>query len=368
VARAGIVAALLAALVGVWSAAAGPSDATRAAIVTPRPLAVATWNADSDNLVEAGGTIELGGAPVAGVHVRVDDFFVPGATNAEGRFTYLVDHTLLGRHVVAVTNTAGGTIRGAALTGGQQAALLATQSSIEVAYTVRNLTAFRNTAGDPVVTGQIVDSSRGAPPAPGLLTYRLTGTVTDGDGKPVSGAQVSTRTLDRDYWTISTPTDAEGHYSSLFTASSEKPVDPVPFTVRVSIGNTVYQFLAGEFVYFQRLKSASLDIRLPPTGYAMAIPRPRSYPGAVYTGVLAGLARGDTPVRPLSMTWPDRSGRFEIVLPPSLAGRTLSLFEDKLAVFSSVPAEPGGSVALAGWPSSLPADAPRALASIHLPG
>jgi hypothetical protein len=368
VARASFVAALLAALVGVWSAAAGRSDATRAAIVTPRPLAVATWNADSDNLIAARGTIELGGAPVAGVRVRVDDFVVPDTTNARGQFTYLVDHTLLGRHVVAVTDATGGTIRGAALTDAQRAALLGAQSAIDVAYPVRNLSASRNAAGDPVVTGQLVDSGGGAPPTPGLLTYRLTGTVVDANGKPVSGAQVSTRTLDRDYWTISTPTDAQGHYSSLFTASSETSVDPVPFTVRVSIGNTVYQFLPQEFVYFQRLKSASLDIRLPPTGYAMAIPRPESYPGAVFTGIVAGLAQGDTPVRPLSITWPDRSGRFEIVLPRSLAGTTLSLFEAKLAVFSPVPARPGGPVALTDWPNSLPANAPRALASIHLPG
>jgi hypothetical protein len=346
---------------------AARNGATRAAIVTPQPLAVATWNANSDNLVATTGTIELGGAPVAGVHLRVDDFLVPEATNARGQFTYLVDHTLLGRHVVTVTDATGGKVDGVALTDAQRTALLAAQSSIDVAYTVRDLKASRDADGNPVVTGQIVDSSGGGPPPPGLLTYQLIGTVTGADGRPVSGAQVSTRTLDRDYWTISTPTDDQGRYSSLFTASSETSVDPVPFTVRVSIGNTVYQFLPQEFVYFQRLKSAKLDIRLPPDGYAMAIPRPESYPGAVYTGILAGLAHGGAPVRPLSITWPDRSGRFEIVLPRRLAGTTLSLFEAKVSVFSPVPARPGGPVALAAWPRSLPLAAPRGLASVHLP-
>jgi hypothetical protein len=368
VVRASLVGMLLAALVGTLPAAAGRSAASRAKILTPQPLAVSTWNADSDNLVPAVGTIELGGFPVAGVHVQVGDFMVPGATNTKGRFTYLVDHTLLGRHVVAVVDATGGTVRGSALSEAQRTALLAAQSSIDVAYVVRDLVATKDAAGNPVVTGRLVDSSGSAPPPPGLLTYRLTGTVTDSDGKPVTGAQVSTRTLDRDYWTISTPTDDQGRYSSLFTASSETRDDPVPFTVRVSIGNTVYQFLPQEFVYFQRLRSATLDIRLPPPGYAMAIPRPESYPGAVYTGILAGLARGDTPVHPLSLTWPDRSGRFEIVLPKNLAGTTLSLFEAKLAVFSRMPARPGGQVALAAWPSSLPDDAPRGLLAIHLPG
>jgi hypothetical protein len=201
----------------------------------------------------------------------------------------------------------------------------------------------------------------------GLLTYQLTGTVTDASGKPVVGAQVSTRTLDRDYWTVSTLTDVNGTYSSLFTASSESTVDPVPFTVRVSVGNTVYQFLNEEFVYFPRLKSANLDIRLPPPGYAMAIPRAHSYPGAVYTGILAGAALGNVPIRPVSISWPDRGGRFTIVLPKAFAGRRVSLFEAQLALFSRFAARPGGAVALQSWPKELPADAPRDVASIQLP-
>ena len=63
-------------------------------------------------------------------------------------------------------------------------------------------------------------------------------------------------------------------YSSLFTASSEYYENPVPFTVRVSKGDLVYEFLSQEFVYFKRLASARLDIRLPPRGFAMALPRP----------------------------------------------------------------------------------------------
>jgi hypothetical protein len=354
--------------IGGAPAGAGGSTETRAVILAPPPLAVATWNPNSDNLAAATATIELAGKPIAGVHVRVGDFDVPAVTDAKGQFVYLVDDTLLGRHVVTVTDATGATVGGKALTSSQRAALQQTEASIDVAYTVRDLGTSRNSAGDPVVTGRLVDSSGNPPPPVGLLTYRLTGTVIDSDGKPVSGAQVSTRTLDRDYWTVSTPTDAQGRYSSLFTASSEAPQNPVPFTVRVSVGNTVYQFLPEEFVYFERLKSARLDIRLPPTGYAMAIPRPQSYPGAVYTGIVAAVAHGSTPVRPLSITWPDRSGRFKIVLPKDVAGQTLSLFEADLSLFSPFKAVPGGPVALGEWPKSLPADAPRDVAPVHLSG
>ena len=38
----------------------------------------------------------------------------------------------------------------------------------------------------------------------------------------------------------------------------------------------IYQFQSQEFVNFQRLKSPRLDIRLPPRGYALALPHPRS--------------------------------------------------------------------------------------------
>jgi len=46
----------------------------------------------------------------------------------------------------------------------------------------------------------------------------------------------------------------------------------------------------------------------------------------------------------------------------------LSLFEAQLPLFSRDPAKPGAAVDLRSWPSSLPADAPRKIASVHLPG
>jgi len=348
-------------------AAAGRSTDADATIVAPPTYVVAPWGPDTDNLVPASGTIKAGSTPVAGVRVRVDGYDVPAPTDAQGRFVYLLDHSLLARHAVVVLDASGGRVGGRPLTDYQQAELRGAQAAIEVAYALRDLHATRNGAGNPVLTGRLADSAGAGPPPVGLLTYRLTGTVTDANGKPVAGAQVSTRTLDRDYWTVSTPTDEGGRYSSLFSASSEAPIDPVPFTVRVSKGDLVYQFLPQEFVSFKRLESARLDIRLPPSGYAMALPRPEAYAGAVYTGILAGVTANGAVVKPLSLTWPDRSGRFEMVLPRRLAGRLVSLWEGKLTLFAREPAHPGGDVDLRDWPATLPADAPRDLDSIRLP-
>jgi hypothetical protein len=362
-----VAASLLVVLAGVAlaPASAGP-EAQSATIVVPPTYSIAPWGADSSNLVPATGTVELGGVPVSGVGVRVDGYQIPAATNAKGQFTYLLDHTLLSRHIVAVVDDSGGKADGKPLSPADQTRLAAAQGSIQVAYPVTGLEESTDAAGDPVVSGRVATAAGAAPPKVGLLTYQLKGTVTDSNGRPVAGAVVSTRTTDRDYWTISTVTGKDGRYSSLFTASSESQQDPVPFTIRVSIGDTVYQFLQLEFVYFKRLESATLDIRLPPRGYPMAIPEPVSYPGALYTGILVGAAVNGAPVKPVSATWPSGSGRFQLTLPKSLAGKTVTLWEAKLQLFSRTPATAGGPVDVAGWPRTLPPDAPRNLASVTL--
>ena len=360
-------AALLTAGGVLQSATAGGTLESRAAtIVAPPAMPLRVWSAATDNLVPEQGTVTVGGKPVSGVHVRVDNYDVPGVTDTNGHFVYLVDGTLLARHVVTVSDATTGKVGGSALSSSEQSTLAASTASIDVVYSVRDLKASRNGAGQPVVSGQLARADGGAPPVVGLLTYELKGTVTDSGGKPVAGAQVSTRTLDRDYWTVSTVTDAQGRYSSLFTASAEAPGNPVPFTVRVSQGDVVYQFLSQEFVNFQRLQSATMDIRLPPAGYAMALPLPRSFPGALYSGIVVGVTNGVAPVHPVSATWLDSSGRFTITLPKRLAGQPVSIWEAKLNLFSAVEAKPGGAIDLQDWPVTLPPDAPRDLATVTL--
>ena len=112
------------------------------------------------------------------------------------------------RHLLLPCLYQTGNFGGQPLSASDQSALKASQASINVAYAVRDLKVSRNGAGLPVVSGRLIKSDKTPPPLVGLLTYQLTGTITDSDGKPVEGAQVSTRTLDRDYWTVSTVSDA----------------------------------------------------------------------------------------------------------------------------------------------------------------
>jgi hypothetical protein len=99
----------------------------------------------------------------------------------------------------------------------------------------------------------------------------------------------------------------------------------------------------------------------------MRVPTPTSNEGAIYRGLLVGVARGNRTVRPVSASWPDRRGRFRLVLPGSLRGTSVSLWMDDRLVFTRTRATPGGSVASGIFPSSLPAQAPQNLLRIRLP-
>jgi hypothetical protein len=214
-------------------------------ISPPGPtFTLAKWNPDTSNFQTVTGTVMANGNPVSGATVRVDNYVVPGATDKTGRFVYRADATLLQRHVATVTDVSAASAGGQPLSSEEKDALMAGETSINFAYALRDLKVSRNAAGQPVVTGRLAKKDATPPPAVGLLTYQLTGTVTDSNGKPVKGVQVSTRTLDRDYWSISTETDSTGHYESFFTASAEEPGNPVPFTVRLSKGDVIYQLLS----------------------------------------------------------------------------------------------------------------------------
>jgi len=338
-------------------------------ISTPAPIPLRVWQAETDDLVPVTGRVTLGGAPVSGVILTVGGYELPTPTAQDGTFTYLVDATRLARYVVSVANDTDARAKGVALTAAQQKALSAQHAAITVAYPLGGLKVALDGHGDPTISGRITFSNgRTAPPAVSLYTYRLTGTVTDASGKPVVGATVSTRTGDRNYWTISTPTDSQGRYTSLFTASDEAGDNPVPMNVEVAMGNIVYSFLSFEFVEFTALRSARLDLRLPPNGYAMALPLPQSYPGAVYQGLVVGVSDGgSSSVLPLSATWPDAQGRFTITLPHALAGHTVSLWESELQLFSTVRAVPGAPIGLDSWPRAMPQNAARDVTTIRLP-
>ena len=114
--RALLGAVLLSALVAEGVALAGGNTQARLAIVAPPTYPLQKWNADTDNLIRSQGTIELNGSPVAGVRVQVDGYRLTSPTDTQGHFVYLLDQTLLARHVVSVTDASYGKVGGRLLT------------------------------------------------------------------------------------------------------------------------------------------------------------------------------------------------------------------------------------------------------------
>ena len=159
-----------------------------------------------------------------------------------------------------------------------------------------------------------------------------------------------TRTLDRDFWTFSEPSDAQGNYSSFFTASDKAGADPVPMSVQVAVGDTTYTTPTGRNVTFKRLRSSRMDVKLPATGTAMPFSETTPIPAPIYEGTLVGVTRGPRTVKPVSATWPDGKGNFRLVLPASARGKVVAFWMDRRQVFTSVPGVPGGPVAPGVYP------------------
>ena len=132
----------------------------------------------------------------------------------------------------------------------------------------------------------------------------------------MAGATVVTRTVDRDFWTFSEPSDANGNYTSFFAASDKSQDDPVPLSVQVALGPVSYSSGLIPTVKFKRLRSARMDVQLPArVGGVLPLPTSTSYEGAVYQGLLVGASAGGRVVKPVAAQWPDAKGRFRLVLP-----------------------------------------------------
>lgn len=325
------------------------------------------WRASSSNLVTVSGRLSLRGVPVSGVRLAVDRFVVRSATDERGRFSVAVDATLARRHPVRVFDVSGARIRGRPLSAAQRAAVRGAAGGINVGYRLVGLRATPRADGIVLVTGRAVRADGVAAPPVALLSYRLAGTITGGDGKPVAGATVVTRTLDRNYWTFSAPSDATGRYVSFFPASDELGSDPVPMSVQVAVGRTSYASGLDQNVIFQRLRSASMDVGLPASGAALQPPRSTAQAGAIYRGLLVGVSGPNGPLRPLLGRWPDAQGRFSLLLPRSVRGQTLRFWQNPVDAYSPSAAAPGSPVAAQLWPADLPAAAPRDLASLRVP-
>ena len=338
-----------------------------ARILTQSRLFVQAWNPNSSNTPLAAGRVVLRGASVRGARISVGGFVLPAATDAQGRFRYPVNIAEPRRYVARVIGAGSATVNGRRLSAAERAALLRARGAFTVAYRLSGLKARVQRNGTVAVSGRVGFSGGAPAPTPVLYTYQLKGRVLNAAGQPVRGAVVVTRTLDRDFWTMSTPTTASGQYVSFFAASDRTEANPVGMNVQVAVGNVSYVFPAARPVRFQRLRSAELDIRLPASGTTMTTPDTNSYNGAVYEGMLVGVSGRRGVIRPISARWPDARGRFSLVLPRSAQGQTLHFWQNARTFFSRTPAGPGRGVDLQSWPNGLTQRVPQNLGALRVP-
>ncbi len=310
------------------------------------------WDPDSSNLIDVQGKLLLGGKPVAGARIQVDRYVLPAATGDDGSFSVPVDSTLVRRHPLTVVDVGSATIDGDALSSAQEAVVRRATGGIAVGYRIADLSV-SSQGGNVVVKGRATRSDGTPPPGAVQLSFRLSGTITDASGKPVQGAYVVSRTNDRDFWTFSDPTDANGHYTSFFPASDQSGIDPVVFNVQVAYGQLNYAVPVGKDPTFKKLSSAVMNITLPATGTVLATPTNTPAPGGYYKGLLVGVSGKDGVVKPVSARWTDAKGNFELVLPPSAKGQTLRFWQVDLEAFSTAGAVAGGQVDVSTWPKAL---------------
>jgi alcohol dehydrogenase (cytochrome c) len=357
----------------VVTSAKPPARTTQAAAAGGAPrievnggaVGLALWQASNSNEASVTGRILLGGRPVQGARVSVDRYTLPRVTDANGGFTANVDRTLARRHPIQVVDASHATVGGKALSTAQQNALRAASGGISVGYRIVDAHTKVLKNGNVQVTGRAVRTD-GAP-APGVvqLSYRLQGTITDASGKPVQGATVVSRTTDRDFWTFSLPSDANGHYVSFFSASDEQGNDPVPLNVQVAYGRTSYS--SGQAnANFKRLSSATMNVKLPASGASIPVPTTTPDAGAFYRGLLVGVAGPKGVVQPVSATWPDANGRFTLVLPHQARGTSLRFWESDFVTFSRIPARPGGPTEPSSTPKALTNRIPVGIAAVRV--
>jgi hypothetical protein len=329
-------------------------------------VVVQPWQANSSNVETVTARVLWNNTPVVGARVVVGPYPVPQATNKTGSFSYDIDDTVAARDVIRVSSLGHATVNGKRLSAGQKKSIMAATGGFTSAYGISDLHASVQKNGSVRVTGRATDSAHDGPPGVHLLTYVLSGRVTDAHGNPVKGAVVVTRTQDRQYWTRSNPTNASGYYSSFFPASDQTDANPVPISVGVALGNVSYGGVVGTNTNFARLKSSVLNIQLG-NGTSYTISPPEPYTSSIQAGLTIGVTVGDKVVKPVSARWPKQNGDFSLVLPPSARGHTVSFFENQVQVPSRFQASPGGAMDMKFYKDFIGPTTPRNLAPLTIP-
>jgi hypothetical protein len=292
---------------------------------------VQQWKADGSHIATVKGQLLYGGKPVVGAIVQAGANQKQIETANDGSFTFMVDKSIIAEKQLKVISLDKARVDGKPVDQKAARELMSLAATYQVYFPIE-VTQVEDALTKP---GHAAVHARLIFPAGEVFSffrvdkYRISGKVTDADGKPVRGAVVW---LDRDNgegFAKSTPTDENGEYQLFYVPEYEET------NLTVTIGRERYTLPQGKVMKIPKGTSVSIDIRLPREGNVIS-PQPPDLvtsvmDGALYTGIMPGL---DVPPGvEYTVTIPDHEGRFVITVPKEVWDSQPTFFETNLTKF-----------------------------------
>lgn len=319
---------------GIGADAGTDADAeTGAALALERDsFTLRQWKNDGSHVTAMGGTLKLGDLPVAGAVIHAGASKRDIVTENDGSFELTVDRSLLSEIPVRVVGVDQARMGGKPLNEQAAGALLKAEAFYSVYYPIE----ITSTADAPGKDGEVEVHARIVSDPGDVVTffqvdkYRIGGKVKNADGTPVKDAVVW---IDRDEgegFGKSTPTDAEGRYELFYLPEQDEGTN-----LSVTIGTMRYTLPENRVFHIPEETSVQINITLPAEGTVIDDKPPTlvsvTSPGAMYTGVLAGLRVPEG--TSYTVTIPDKEGRFVLTVPKDVWETKPSFFETKMTRF-----------------------------------
>jgi hypothetical protein len=289
------------------------------------------WKMDGSHITSVKGRLLLDNQPVAGSILHASNISKDIMTGEDGSFELTVDQSMLASTKVNVKSLERATVSGKALAEETSKDLLAAGATINVYYPIR-VSKVENSPQDSSkvqIHGQIVANKEDVVTYFQVDKYRIGGVVKDADGRPVQNAVVWFDREEGEGFGKSTPTDKNGRYSIYYVPENEET------NLTVTLGTKKYTLPEGKVFIMPEHTSVEINIALPKAGTIIEDKPPSlvsiTSPGAMYTGILAGLNVPEN--TPYTVTIPNKDGNFIVTVPKQVWEQKPAFFETNLSKF-----------------------------------
>ncbi|WP_165971991.1 carboxypeptidase-like regulatory domain-containing protein [Paenibacillus piri] len=294
-------------------------------------ISLKQWRMDGSHMTSVNGKLLLDDQPVSNGILQASNTKKDIITGEDGSFRLTVDQSLLTNTTLQVKSLDKATVSGNSLSANMAKDVLAAATSVSVHYPIR-VKKVEDDPGDSSkvkVHGQIVAGVNDVVSFFQVDKYRIGGVVKDSEGKPVQNAVVWFDRDEGEGFGKSTPTDENGNYSIFYLPEDEET------NITVVLGTTKYTLPEGKVFRMPENTSVEINIMLPGEGTVIDDKPPTlvavTSPGAMYTGVLAGLNVPEG--TPYTVTIPDKEGNFVVTVAKQIWEKKPAFFETKVSKF-----------------------------------